>query len=286
MMQSLKKYASLVAFAHTLFPLPFALIAFALALRMAQPYSIWLLFIQVLMCMVTARNCAMSFNRYVDRIIDAQNQRTKERELPSGRLSPRAVVVFFMVNVFLFFGVSLSINLLCFYLAFPALAVLCGYSYTKRFTLLCHFVLGLALAIAPAGAFIAVTGAITTPVWLLCLMVALWVSGFDILYSLPDDEHDRMHNLHSIPARFGRKGALIISAGLHALVLPLLFLFGRSAQLSSIYWAAAMIFTGMLGYQHAILKVGDISKLNRAFFTANGMASVLFAGLTIIDLIR
>jgi len=241
-----------------------------------------LLLAQVLGCMVTARNSAMSFNRYADRFIDAQNPRTLGRELPSGRLSPKGVLLFFVVNALLFLACALSINPRCFYLAFPALAVLCGYSYTKRFGWLCHFVLGLALSIAPAGAYIAVTGALTPSVLWLSTMVLLWVSGFDILYALPDEEHDRQHRLYSIPQRFGRKRALLVSTGLHIVVVPLLVIFGLSVHLDWIYWVAAAIFTTLLGYQHVIVKFDDISKVNHAFFTINGVASVLFAILTIL----
>ena len=284
-MRYIKKYASLVVFAHTVFALPFALIAFTMACMVAPPQRLWLLLLQILGCMVTARNSAMSFNRYVDRHIDAQNERTKNRELPLGVLSPRAVIIFFTVNVLLFLLCAWSINRLCFYLAFPALIVLCGYSYTKRFSCLCHFVLGLALSMAPVGAYMAVTGTVILSVIWLSLMVILWVSGFDILYALPDEAHDRRHKLHSIPQRFGRKKALIISGGIHALVAPVLFLFGWSAPVGRGYGLAALIFTGLLIYQHTIIKVDDISKLNRAFFTVNGLASILFAVLTAADLL-
>ena len=286
MIQQIKKYASLVVFAHTLFALPFAIIGFVLACSIVQPHSIWLLLGQVLVCMVTARNSAMSFNRYADRYIDAQNERTSARELPSGKLSSKSVLLFFLVNAALFIACAWSINRLCFWLAFPALAVLCGYSYTKRFTWLCHFVLGLALAIAPAGAYIAVTGVLVLPVFWLSVMVALWAGGFDILYALPDELHDRAHGLRSIPQRFGRRKALWISGGLHVLVLPAMVLFGFSVHLGLGYWIAAIIFAGLLIYQHAIIGVHDISKLNRAFFTTNGIASVLFAALTIADLLQ
>ena len=286
MIQTIKKYASLVVLAHTLFALPFALIAFAMAYSAVQPRSLWMLFAQVLGCMVTARNSAMSFNRYADRLIDAQNQRTQGRELPSGKLSSRAVLLFFTANVLLFLVCALSINTLCFYLAFPALAVLCGYSYTKRFTWLCHFVLGISLSIAPAGAYIAVTGALSPSVAWLSAMVLLWVTGFDILYALPDEQHDRTHRLHSIPQRFGRKRALLLSSGLHIAVIPILFLFGMSACMGLTYWVAAILFTALLAYQHLIVKPNDISKLNRAFFTTNGVASVLFAALTVIELLK
>ena len=285
MIRYIKRYASLVVFAHTIFALPFALIGFALAYVAVQPQSGWLLLFQVLGCMVTARNSAMSFNRYVDRFIDAQNERTKNRELPSGVLSPWSVIIFFAVNVLLFLLCAWSINRLCLYLAFPALIVLCGYSYTKRFTWLSHFVLGLSLSIAPAGAYMATTGMFSLSVLWLSLMVILWVGGFDILYSLPDEVHDRSHKLYSIPQRFGRKKALIISGGIHALVVPVLFLFGLSAPVGWGYVLAALIFMGLLIYQHTLIGVDDISKLNRAFFTVNGLASILFAVLTVADLL-
>jgi 4-hydroxybenzoate polyprenyltransferase len=286
MLRHIKKYASLVVFAHTLFALPFALIGFTLACNTLQPSSLLILLGQVLVCMVTARNSAMSFNRYADRFIDAQNERTKNRELPVGKLSSQSVMLFFVVNVLLFVVCAWSINTLCFYLSFPALALLCGYSYTKRFTWLCHFILGLSLSIAPVGAYIAVTGSLHSSILWLSLMVLLWVGGFDILYSLPDEQHDSAHGLHSIPQRFGRKGALWISGGVHALVLPIIFFFGLNIGVGWIYWGGAAIFTGLLIYQHAIIGVHDISKLNRAFFTTNGVASVLFAILTIADLVQ
>ena len=283
-MRKIKQYLSLVVFAHTVFALPFAFIAFTMACIAVPPERPLVLLVQVLVCMVTARNSAMSFNRYADRFIDAQNQRTKGRELPSGALSPQSAISFFMVNVLTFLTCCLTISWLCFFLAFPALVLLCGYSYTKRFTWLCHFVLGCALAVAPAGAYIAVTGTLSLSVCLLSVIVWLWVSGFDILYALPDEEHDRTHGLHAIPQQFGRKAALRSSAALHFLVVPLLLLFGLRLHLSYGYWVAALIFAALLVYQHAIVKANDISRLNRAFFTANGVASILFAVLTVIDM--
>ena len=297
MIHQIKKYGSLVVFAHTVFALPFALIGFTLAYYalhfdcVGAPGYFPIRLLQVLVCMVTARNCAMGFNRYVDRFIDAQNERTQKRELPSGRLSPKAVVIFLVVNVLIFLGCCFTISRLCFYLAFPTLFILCGYSYTKRFTWLCHFVLGLALAIAPAGAYLSVTGTLTPPVWWLSLMVVLWVGGFDILYALPDEDFDQEHRLHSIPQRFGRKWALLLSGGVHLCVLPLMVLFGNSldkagfASTGWAYWVAVVMFTGLLIYQHAIVGVHNISKLNRAFFTTNGVASALFAVLTIASML-
>ena len=284
LLPSIKRYASLVVFAHTLFALPFALIGFSLAYVQVLPSHPWLLLLQVLACMLTARNCAMSFNRYADRYIDAKNVRTQMRELPSGKLSVRQVLWFWACNALLLLLVCLSINALCFYLAFPALAVLCGYSYVKRFSWGCHFVLGLALSIAPAGAYIAVCGSLSWSVVCLSALVLLWTAGFDILYALPDEAHDKEQGLHSIPQRFGRVGALWISGGLHLLVLPLLWAFGQTVTFSTplLYGLAALLFTGLLIYQHSLVGPRNLSRLNRAFFTANGLASVLFAVLTVL----
>ena len=283
---SIKRYASLVVFAHTVFALPFALIGFSLACMAAPPARPWLLLLQVLGCMVTARNSAMSFNRYVDRHIDAKNARTQARELPSGKLRPQQVLWFWACNVVLFLLICLSINILCFYLAFPALALLCGYSYVKRYSWLCHFVLGLALSMAPAGAYIAVCGSLPRAVVWLSALVLFWTAGFDVLYALPDEAHDKEQGLHSIPQRFGKVKALWISGGLHLLVLPLLWAFGQTVAFSSplLYGLAALLFTGLLVYQHSIVSPRRLSRLNRAFFTANGIASVVFATLTIIAL--
>ena len=283
MIQQIKKYTSLVHFAHTVFALPFALIGFTLAYKVHPPHAVWLLLIQVLVCMVTARNSAMSFNRYVDRYIDALNDRTKQRELPAGKLSPNAVLLFFFVNAALFIICTYTINKLCFWLSFPALTVLCGYSYTKRFTWFSHLVLGLALAIAPAGAYIAVTGTLTPSVLWLSVMVIFWVGGFDIIYSLPDEQHDRAHKLHSVPQRFGRKRALWISGGLHLLVAPVMVLFGIGIDASWIYWGGALFFAGMLIYQHVMVWTECRDGIYPVS-TTNGMASVVFALLTMIDL--
>jgi 4-hydroxybenzoate polyprenyltransferase len=280
-----KKYASLVVFAHTVFALPFALISFTLAYQTFPLERPLLLLIKVLGCMVTARNSAMSFNRLIDRHIDAHNERTKNRELPSGKLSPRAVTIFFIINATLFVACAGTINTLCLCLAFPTLVLLCGYSYTKRFTWLSHFVLGLSLAIAPAATWIAVTGTLSLSVLCLSLLVVLWVSGFDILYALPDHDHDRAHNLFSIPQRFGISASLWISGALHLLVVPVMVAFGLFARLGGLYLAASLIFTTLLIYQHAIVRPHRLTKLNHAFFTANGLASILFALLTIWELL-
>ena len=271
------KYASLVKFAHTVFAMPFALMAFLLALQEPGAAFSWLLLLQILACMVFARNAAMGFNRWADRRIDARNPRTAGRDVPAGRISPRQALVFTVVNVVLFVAVAWTINPLCGSCSFIALVFLLGYSYLKRFTWLCHFGVGAALSIAPAGAFIAVTGHLTMAVGWLCLMVFFWSSGFDILYSLADEEIDRAQGLHSIPQRFGRRRAMVISAFVHLTEFALVPLFLVSAGLTD-GWAiaAGVFFLAMLIYQHLIISPKDLSRLNAAFFTSNGIASLVF----------
>ena len=280
------KYASLVKFAHTVFALPFALVAFLLALREPGAHFTWLLLLQMLACMVFARNAAMGFNRYADREIDARNPRTEGRDIPAGRISPRQALVFTLVNAALFVTVAWTINPLCGGLSFAALVILLGYSFLKRFTWLCHFGVGAALSIAPAGAFIAVTGTLTWPVALLSLIVFFWSSGFDILYSLADEEIDRAQGLHSIPQRFGRTKAMAIAKCVHLSEFLLVPLFLVRAGLADAWGiAAGIFFLAMLIYQHAIISPKDLSRLNAAFFTANGIASIVFCVLVYLSVL-
>ena len=273
----IKNYASLVKFAHTVFALPFALVAFLLAFREPGTRFSWVLLLEVLACMVFARSAAMGFNRWADREIDARNPRTAGRDIPAGRISSRQALIFTLVNAALFVAVAFAINPLCGGLSFVALVVLLGYSYLKRFTRFCHFGVGAALSIAPAGAFIAVTGRLTWPVILLSLLVFFWSSGFDILYALADEETDRAQGLHSIPRHFGRVKAMAIARIVHLPEVVLVPLFLVSAALTD-FWgvAAGIFFLAMLVYQHAIIKPGDLRRLNEAFFTANGIASLVF----------
>jgi len=282
----IKRYASLVKFAHTVFALPFALVGFLLALQDPGAHFTWLLLLQILGCMVFARSAAMGFNRWADRLIDARNPRTAGRDIPAGRISPRQALVFSLVNVVLFVVVAWTINPLCGSLSFVALAVLMGYSYLKRWTWLCHFGVGAALAIAPAGAFIAVTGYLNWVSLLLSLMVLLWSSGFDILYALADEEVDRAQGLHSIPQRFGREKAMLIAKGVHLPELVLVPLFLIQAGLTD-FWgiAAGVFFLLMLVWQHAIISPKDLSRLNAAFFTANGLASIVFCVLVYLSVL-
>lgn len=284
--KSVQNYFSMVKFAHTLFALPFSLTGFVLALTISgEKFSLPLL-VLILLAMVGARNAAMGFNRYKDRDVDSLNPRTKQREIPAGKISAKDALIFVIVNALIFLIAAWFINLLAFMLAFPTLLVLLGYSYFKRFSALSHYILGIALSIAPTGAYIAVAGTFHIAPVILSVLVLFWVSGFDIIYSLGDEEFDKENSLHSIPQLVGTKKALIISSASHALVIPLLVLFYFVVNgLGLIYILGAIIFSLLLLWQHLIISAKDLSRINAAFFTANGIASVIFALFTIIDLL-
>ncbi len=281
---TVKKYLSFVKFSHTVFALPFALIGFFLATQYAGYRLDWLIFIYVVLCMVFARNAAMAFNRYVDRDIDKLNPRTKQREIPAGKITEKSALFFVILNSVLFIATTWFINSLVFYLSPIALFVVLGYSYTKRFTALCHFVLGLGLALAPIGAYLSVTARFDLLPILFSFMVLFWTSGFDIIYALQDDDFDKKHSLNSIPAYLGKRNALYLSAFLHLLVAVLIIWAGFFASFGLWYWLGSSFFIFLLIYQHSIIKVDDLSKVNLAFFTTNGIASVVFAFFTIIGL--
>ena len=280
----LKNYLSLVKFAHTLFALPFACIGFAYGVA-AAPHFDWWALLYMLLCMVFARNAAMSFNRYADRFIDARNPRTAKREVPQGVLSPGRVLHFCLLNVAAFMASAALLNPLCLYLSPVALLIVLSYSYTKRFTCLCHFFLGLSLAIAPVGAYLAVTGVFAAVPLYFSAIVLFWTAGFDVLYALPDEEFDKQERLHSIPVAFGRKNALRVSASLHVVAGIFVIMVGVVLHGTWLYWAGAAVFIALLVYQHCLIKVNDLRRLNAAFFMTNGIASVLFALLVIAGLL-
>ena len=283
--ESMKNYLSLIKFSHTIFALPFALIGFFLASTQTANTIDWLLFVKVVLCMVFARSAAMAFNRYVDRDIDEKNPRTIVREIPAGVISPQSAFYFVVVNCVLFVLTTYSINFLCFYLSPIALAVVLGYSYTKRFTALCHFVLGVGLALAPVGAYVAVTGAFDSIIPVLySLVVLFWVAGFDIIYALQDEDFDKSLGLHSIPATLGKRNALMLSNLLHVLTAGLVLSAAYLAPVSWYHWVGVAIFIGLLTYQHFLVKPNDLSKVNLAFFTTNGIASAVFSLFVIVDL--
>ncbi len=281
--ENMKKYLSLVKFEHTLFGMPFAMIGYFLGVK-GFDFEV-LLLIKIILAMVFARNAAMGMNRLVDRHFDALNPRTATREIPAGVISPKAATLFVLINSILFIVTALWINSLCFYLSFVALAILLGYSFTKRFTSLCHLFLGLALSISPTAAYIAVTGSIDIVVILISLMVLFWVSGFDILYSLSDEEFDRQNSLYSIPSVLGRNRAFNVSIILHIMVLPLLLLVYQFGNFGFMYIVGASVFSALLIYQHLIVKPSDLSRLNAAFFTSNGIASLAFSVFVILDIL-
>lgn len=279
----MNKYLELIKFSHTVFALPFALIGYFIAVkeRCFDP----IILVKVLFCMVLARSSAMTFNRIVDRNFDKQNPRTASREIPSGVVSLKAAILFLIVSVVGFVTVTATINMLCLVLSPLALLVILGYSYTKRFTALCHLVLGLGLAIAPTAAYIAVTGTFAVLPILFSCLVFTWVSGFDIIFALQDVEFDKSAQLHSIPAILGLRNALIVSALLHLVTAFFVILIGVIYMLSVPYMVGSVIFIAMLVYQHAIVRPSDLSRVNIAFGTTNGIASVVFATCTIISLL-
>lgn len=231
----------------------------------------------VLVCMVTARNAAMAFNRYLDRHFDALNPRTAIREIPAGILSAESALRFVIGNSIVFVLATWFINPLCFYLSFVALFVVLFYSFTKRFTALCHLVLGVGLSLAPIGAYLAVTGSFALLPLLFSFAVIFWVSGFDIIYALQDVDFDQSHQLNSIPAALGKKNALMVSRLLHVASAFCVSFAGVYGGFHMVYFAGLGFFVGMLIYQHSLVKPNDLSKVNLAFMTSNGIASVVFA---------
>lgn len=274
----------MIKFEHTLFALPFALMGMMLA---AAGWPEWRTVGWIVVAMVGARSAAMGFNRLADRRIDAVNPRTASRALPAGLVSPGFVALFVVASCLLLVFAAWRLNPLCLALSPLALAVLLGYSYTKRFTALSHLVLGLALAGAPIGAWIAVRGDVTSTPLVLAGAVLLWVAGFDVLYALQDTAFDRDRGLHSIPARLGELPALVLSAAMHAGTLALLAWLPRvyPPGLGGLYWSGWVACLALTAWQHSIVRPGDLSRLNAAFFTANGALSVVLFVLTGADLL-
>ena len=311
-MSKVKSYLSLIRFSHTIFAMPFAMIGFYLGvfgwsrdiivpgwhtrLRWTLPRpaiddavypnggrEFLIRFLLVIGCMVFARSAAMAFNRWLDVEFDAKNPRTAIREIPRGIISKSSALRFVIFNCIAFIVCTWFINPLCFALSFVALAVVLGYSYTKRFTPLCHLVLGVGLSLAPIGAYLAVTGRFALLPLLFSFSVIFWVSGFDIIYALQDEEFDRNNQLYSMPSWLGKTRALRVSEFLHLLSTACVVLAGFLGGYGWVYWLGVAVFSGMLIYQHAIVKPNDLSRVNLAFMTANGIASVVFAVLVIAD---
>ncbi|NLA49010.1 MAG: UbiA family prenyltransferase [Bacteroidales bacterium] len=282
--RSFRNYLSLVRFSHTVFAMPFALIGFTLAIsRDSGIFSIRLLLL-IILCMILARNAAMGFNRITDRKVDAMNPRTRNREIPSGKISSASASVFVAVNSLLFIIAAGLINRLTLILSPLALLIILGYSLTKRFTPLCHFILGLGLSLAPIGAYISVTGHFALLPLLYSFIVLTWVSGFDIIYSLMDDSFDRENRLYSIPSALGIRKAITISVFVHLLTIILVIVAGLAGKGQFLFRTGALIFISLLIYQHLIVKHNDLSRVNLAFGTTNGIASIVFAVFVILDL--
>jgi 4-hydroxybenzoate polyprenyltransferase len=312
MIKKFKDYLSLIKFSHTIFAMPFALIGFFLGL-VTQPSldsGAWLSrfiprdeaasagsafifswsfvivkLVLVLLCMIFARSAAMAFNRYLDREYDAKNPRTAIREIPSGTISAWSALSFTILASLLFIITCYFINRICFFLSPVALAVVLGYSYTKRFTAFCHFILGIGLALAPIGAYLAVTGVFALLPLLFSFTVIFWVSGFDIIYALQDEEFDKAEELYSMPAWLGKSGALRVSESLHVLSALCVISAGIYGHFGIWYWAGVIVFCSMLIYQHSLVKPHDLRRVNLAFMTSNGIASVVFALFVIADLL-
>jgi 4-hydroxybenzoate polyprenyltransferase len=281
-LRSFRTTLEMIKFSHTLFALPFALFAAFLA---AGGWPKAAVIGKIVLAMVGARSAAMAHNRLADRDIDAANPRTAARALPTGALSVGFVRVFLVASVVLFVGAAASLNRMAFLLSPVALALLFLYSYTKRFTTLSHLFLGLCLALAPVGAWIAVRGSIGRVPILLGLAVLFWTAGFDVIYSLQDEEHDRGAGLRSIPARFGARTGLMVSAGFHLLMVVLLAVVWRLTGGGALFGLGIGATLIALVYQHAIVRPGDLSRVNAAFFTANGFVSLTLAVCGIADVL-
>jgi len=291
-MSTVKNYLSLVKFSHTIFAMPFALIGFVLGIATLknnhidlQTNEVLFRLCLVIICMVTARSAAMGFNRYLDRHFDQLNPRTAIREIPAGIIKAEKALGFVVVNALIFIVATYYINPICFYLSPVALFVILFYSYTKRFTYLCHLVLGIGLSLAPIGAYLAVTGAFNILPLLFSFAVIFWVSGFDIIYALQDAEFDAAQSLYSMPSHWGGDKALKIARLFHVVSACFIIAAYFIGMFNWVYLIGMMVFTGMLIYQQSIVKPNDLSKVNLAFMTANGIASIVFSIFVITSII-
>lgn len=276
--QRMWMYGRMIKFHHTVFALPFALSAMVLAGREVSFGGRQ--FFWILMAMVGARSAAMGFNRIVDAKFDAKNPRTSFREIPTGRLSITSAAIFVSVSSALFIFSAAMLGRLCFYLSFPVLAVLLFYSYTKRFTWLCHLYLGFAISLAPMGAWVALTNSLSWPISLLSLALMTYISGFDILYACQDIDFDEHSGLFSLPSRLGIRKALAISSILHLFSFAFFLLIYIVFDLGMIYLATVAVIGGLLWLEHRMVKPGDLSRVPIAFFHINSVISIiLFLGI-------
>lgn len=282
--RSISNYLSLVKFSHTVFAMPFALLGFFSGINTpGHGFSLRLL-ILVLLCMVFGRNAAMGFNRYADYRIDKLNPRTAGREIPAGIIRPGSALIFVIINSLLFVAATGLINRLTLFLSPVALLIILGYSLTKRFTSLSHLFLGLALSLAPAGAYISVTGRFDPVPVLYSMVVLFWVSGFDIIYSLQDSEFDNQHKLLSIPVILGTRRSLILSASFHFASVCFVVAAGIISASGILYWTGSLIFASMLITEHIILKPDDNKSILKSFGSINSYAGITFCAFAVADL--
>ena len=273
----------MIKFSHSIFALPFALSGAALAatVRGITPSQIgW-----IAVAMVGARSAAMGFNRLADRHLDAANPRTKNREIPRGTVSTRAVSALVLISSAVLILAAYRLNTLCLYLSPVALLVLFSYSYTKRFTWVSHLVLGLSLGLAPVGAWIAVTGSFGIAPIILGIAVLTWVAGFDILYACQDHDFDTRAGLHSIPVRFGLRRSLTTARVLHGLTVAFMLALSPVMDLSGLYLTGVAVIAGLLIYEHRLVRSEDLTKVNTAFMTMNSIVSIVFFAFTVADLL-
>lgn len=273
-MKHLLAFGRMIKFSHSIFAMPFALASGLLATQTHD--TTWQQWALIVLCMVTARSAAMGFNRIVDRHIDAKNPRTAIREIPSGQIPLAAAVTFTATAAAIFVIAATLLHPLCGWLSPVALLIVCGYSLGKRFTSLVHLWLGGALGLAPIAAWIAITGGVTATPLILSFAVATWVAGFDILYSLQDEEFDKSAGLRSIPAAIGQGMAMNVSSLLHILTVLALAALPFVEPLRWPYWVGLVAIAGVLGYEHHLVKPGDLSKIDKAFFDLNGYISLGF----------
>ncbi len=289
---NIKKYLNLIKFSHTIFAMPFAWVGFFIGWEEQQKHlpfmagkDIIILFIWVIACMITARTSAMAFNRWADIYWDKLNERTKQREIPHGVITPKSALILVIISAILFVFFAWLINPLCFYLSPVALIIILGYSYTKRFTSLCHFGIGLSLSLAPLGAYIAITGSFAWLPILFAVIVLCWVTGFDIIYSLQDIDFDTSQQLHSIPVRVGLKKALWISRLLHVICMIIVVIAGFYGHFHWLYWIGSFIFTILLIYQQSLVKTNQLQVVNPQYMTFNGIVSIVLSICIVFDII-
>jgi len=271
-LSALRHFLDAIRFEHTVFALPFAYVAMVLA---ADGWPGWRVLVWVTLAMAGARTLAMSVNRLADRFIDAANPRTAKRHLPTGVLTPAQVTMAAALSAALLLVSAFMLNPLCLTLSPLAVLFLVGYSYTKRFTWLSHWILGFTDGIAAAGGWIAVRAAFDPPVYVLWLALTVWIAGFDLIYACQDVEFDRRNGLHSVPARFGIPAALITARVCHLLTIVAFALLGWMMGLGLLYWLGVLVVAGLLVYEHSLISPRDLSKLDVAFFNVNGYISVI-----------